>query len=86
MDPGLHVKQAITHLEKVIKYAPMVAKDRNATVHLTAEDWQVVVDAMFHMDTPSEFFPATIEKYRMAASGQAVELEMSDLNISIEIF
>ena len=59
MDPGLHVKQAINHLTKVINYAPYVEEDGAALVALTPEDWQVVADAMFYMDTPAEVFPTT---------------------------
>ena len=48
MDPNLHQKQAINHLNKVLNYAPFVAEDGKATVHLTPEDWHVVADALEH--------------------------------------
>jgi len=32
MDPNLHQKQGITHLKKVLQYAPMVAKGNEAVV------------------------------------------------------
>ena len=66
MDPGLHVKQAINHLNKVLAYYPYVAENGEATVALTPEDWGVVADAFFHMGTPPDVFPDAIESYRRA--------------------
>ncbi len=82
MDPGLHVKQAINHLDKVIRYAPFVAEDgpdgRTAHVALTPEDWGVVVDALFHMDTPREVFPAELADFAFTDGGRAVLLTLTD--------
>jgi hypothetical protein len=78
MDPGLHVKQAINHLNKILAYVPYVVEDGKATVALTPEDWGVVADALFHMDTPKEFFPEQIAEYRMAEGGRTIELTASD--------
>ncbi|HEX8299585.1 MAG TPA: hypothetical protein VF594_10545 [Rubricoccaceae bacterium] len=89
MDPGLHVTQAINHLRKVIRYVPFVVEDGpdgpEATVALTPEDWGVVADALFHMDTPREVFPATITDYRLADDGRLIELDTADgTTISVE--
>ncbi len=84
MDPGLHVKQAINHLEKVLAYAPYVAEGGRAMVALTPEDWGVVADALFHMDTPREVFPAAILDYRMVDSGRAIELDTAEGVITVE--
>ncbi len=78
MDPGLHVKQAINHLKKVLAYYPYVVADGKATVALTPEDWGVVADALFHMDTPKEFFPEEIAEYRIGEGGQTIELSVAD--------
>ena len=82
MDPGLHVTQAVNHLRKVIAYAPYVAEEGpegpEATVALTPEDWGVVVDALFHMDTPREAFPAEITDFGFADGGRAVRLRLAD--------
>ena len=69
MDPGLHVKQAINHLNKILQYVPYVVEQGDdglvATVALTPEDWGVVADALFYMDQPKEVFPTEIAAYRM---------------------
>lgn len=82
MDPGLHVKQAINHLRKVLAYAPYVAEDGpdgpTATVALTPEDWGVVADALFYMDTPREVFPDEIASYVLTADGRAIRLDTAD--------
>ena len=85
MDPGLHVKQAINHLERVLSYAPFVADGRDATVHLTWEDWNVVADALFHMDTPREFFPDTINDYRLDGDKQVIELDTDEYDIKVAV-
>lgn len=85
MDPGLHVRQAINHLEKVLAYYPYVEEDGQALVALTPEDWQVVADAMFYMDTPKEFFPEAITAYSMAKDQSTILLVVADgTEISIE--
>ena len=78
MDPGLHVKQAINHLNKVIAYAPYVTHDGEATVALTPEDWGVVADAFFHMGTPPEVFPDAIETYRLSDDGSEMLVTVND--------
>ena len=82
MDPGLHVKQAINHLNKVIAYVPYVIEDGDdgptATVALTPEDWGVVADALFHMDTPKEVFPDAIAAYRMDDATGTIRLDLED--------
>jgi len=85
MDPGLHVKQALNHLNKVLAYAPYVREGDQAIVALTPEDWQVVADAMFRMDTPREVFPDAIEDYRLADGGRIIELDTSDGPIHVEM-
>ena len=82
MDPGLHVKQAINHLNKVLAYVPYVvepgADGPEATVALTPEDWGVVADAFFHMGTPPEVFPDTIDTYRMSDDGSEMLVTTAD--------
>ena len=78
MDPGLHVTQAVNHLNKVLAYYPYVAADGEATVALTPEDWGVVADAFFHMDTPAEVFPDAIEAYQMSDDGSEMLLTVAD--------
>ncbi|OZC04187.1 hypothetical protein [Rubricoccus marinus] len=82
MDPGLHVKQAINHLNKIVQYVPFVVEDGDdgptATVALTPEDWGVVADALFHMDTPKEVFPDSIADYRMDNATGTIRLDLQD--------
>ena len=89
LDPEIpenkHLKQAINHLEKVLDYAPMVAEGRDATVHLTPEDWKVVADALFNMDTPEDVFPNAIEDYGLVNENKTITLTTSDYDIDIEI-
>jgi len=86
MDPNLHQKQGITHLKKVLQYAPMVAKGNEAVVHLTTEDWYVVADTLFQMNTPREFLPEGIEDFRLREDHRAIEIDTKELQISIEMF
>lgn len=85
MDPGLHVKQAINHLERVLSYAPFVAEGRASTVHLTWEDWNVVADMLFHMDTPREFIPSRIKRFRLDGESQVIELDTDDYDIRLAV-
>ena len=78
MDPGLHVTQAVNHLNKVLAYYPYVAADGEAVVALTPEDWGVVADAFFHMDTPPEVFPDAIEGYQMSGDGSEMLVTVAD--------
>ncbi len=85
MDPNLHQKQAINHLNKVLDYAPFVAEDDRATVHLTPEDWHVVADALFRMDTPREMLPEAIKDFRLANGNRTIELDTDDYRIDVEM-
>ncbi len=86
MDPGLHVKQGLHHLERVLKYAPFVEEDGQATVHLTPEDWHVVADTLFHMDTPKSLIPEPVTGYVLSESGDAIEITTTAYRISICMF
>lgn len=85
MDPGLHVKQGVNHLNKVLQYAPMVAEGDAATVYLTFEDWNVVADTLFHMETPREFIPEVITKYDLDAEKEKILLTTETLQITVEM-
>ena len=85
MDPNLHQKQAINHLNKVLGYAPFVAEDGKATVHLTVEDWHVVADTLFHMNTPKDLLPEAINAYRFANDNRAIELDTDAYLITVEM-
>jgi hypothetical protein len=86
MDPGLHVKQAINHLNKILAYYSYVEEDGAATVALTPEDWHVVADALFYMDTPREVFPDAVTDYRMAEDGGTILLTVEDgTRITVEM-
>ncbi len=85
MDPKLHQKQAMNHLNRVLGYAPMVAEDGQAQVHLTQEDWWVVADALFKMDTPEEMLPDAIESYNLKNENRTIVLNTADLEIDVDI-
>ena len=85
MDPNLHVKQAVNHLERVLDYAPMVAEDGEANVHLTTEDWHVVSDALFKMDTPEEALPDAIQGYEMVDGHDTIRLITEEYVIDVDI-
>jgi hypothetical protein len=85
MDPGLHVKQAINHLNKVLAYYPYVQQGDRAVVALTREDWQVVADALFHMDTPREVIPDAIEDYQLVDDGRTIQLQTADCTVLVEM-
>jgi len=80
-----HLKQAINHLEKVLDYAPIVAEGREATVHLTPQDWQVVADALFNMETPEGAFPDPIKEYGLTNENETITLTTADYDIQIEV-
>lgn len=84
MDPTLHQKQAVNHLNRVLAYAPAVAEDGEATVHLTAEDWHVVADALFKMNTPDEMLPDEIQGYSLTNENRTIELKTEEYLISLE--
>lgn len=85
MDPTLHQEQAVNHLNRVLDYAPVVAEDGQATVHLTHEDWQVVADALFKMDTPDDMLPEAIVDYQLTNQNRTIALKTSDYEIDIEV-
>jgi hypothetical protein len=89
LDPDIpenkHLKQALNHLDRVLDYAPMVAEGRDATVHLTPEDWKVVADALFNMNTPDDALPDAIEDYGLANENKTITLTTADYDIDIEI-
>lgn len=86
MDPNLHQKQGVNHLRRVLDYAPMVADpDGTATVHLTREDWHVVADTLFAMNTPKEFLPEEIQNYQLVDDNSSIELKTNDLTIRVDV-
>lgn len=85
MDPNLHQKQGINHLNRVLGYAPMVAEDGEATVHLTPEDWHVVADTLFHMETPDSMLPESIESYTLTNQNRTIELQTEGMVISVDM-
>jgi hypothetical protein len=86
MDPTLHQKQGINHLQRVLAYAPLVAENGRAQVHLTQEDWFVVADTLFRMHTPRELLPAEILDYRLTNENRTIELRTPELTIEVEMF
>ena len=81
---NLHRIQGVNHLNRVLAYAPLVAESGRATVHLTPEDWHVVFDTLFHMDTPREALPDEIIGFESADEGRVIELTTAELVISVE--
>ena len=80
-----HIKMAINHLNKVLDYAPFVAEGRDATVHLTQQDWQVVADALFQMNVADDQLPDAIQDYDLVNKNRAISLTTPDYDITIEI-
>ena len=85
MDANLHQKQGINHLTKVLNYAPFVAEEGRATVHLTPEDWHVVADTLFQMETPKELLPEAIESYELKSDNSIIELKTADYLIDVDM-
>ena len=85
MEPNLHQTQGINHLNRVLAYAKFVTEDGKAVVHLTSEDWHVVADTLFHMDTPRDFLPEAVTDYRMKEGGRAIELVTTAATIDVEM-
>jgi hypothetical protein len=75
---------ALNHLNRVLNYAPMVAEGREATVHLTPQDWQVVADVLFKMDADDEL-PDAIQEYGLANENRTITLQTADYDIDLEI-
>ncbi len=84
MDPSLHQKQGINHLNKVLNYAPFVVEDGTASVHLTTEDWHVVADTLFQMNTPKEMLPAAIEAYELTNGNTTIALKTAEMTILVD--
>ena len=84
MDPNLHQQQGINHLARVLGYAPFVAEGGAATVHLTPEDWHVVADTLFAMETPRELLPDAITAYDLVGEHRTIRLTTADLVIDVE--
>lgn len=85
MDLNLHMKMGMHHLERVLSYAPMVEEDGRATVHLTFEDWNVLADTLFHMNTPREALPESVTDYRLANENRIIQIEAEGLTIDVDI-
>jgi hypothetical protein len=85
MDPNLHQKQGINHLNRVLGYAPLVVENGEATVHLTPEDWHVVADTLFHMETPDAMLPEPIESYGLTGENRVIELKTDEMTIRVEM-
>lgn len=85
MDPNLHQKQGINHLIRVLNYAPFVAENGTATVYLTQEDWMVVADTLFHMETPREIIPDKIQSFELVKDNAAIQLLTSDCTIEVAV-
>ncbi len=83
--PNLHRQQGVNHMNKVLGYAPLVAEDGKAEVFLTAEDWHVVADTLFHMDTPREELPEAIQTFSRSEDGQAIHFKTADLAIEVKM-
>ena len=79
-----HIKMALNHLNRVLNYAPMVAEGRDATVHLTPQDWQVVADMLFKMDA-DDALPDKIQDYGLANENQTITLTTADHDIELEV-
>lgn len=84
MDPNRHQQMGLYHLSRVLSYAPFVASNGTATVHLTPEDWHVVADTLFHMETPRALLPAGIEDV-MLHDERTIRLHTSDLVIEVTV-
>ena len=85
VDVNLHQKMGIHHLNRVLGYSQFVMKDGRATVHLTPEDWQVVADTLFAMNTARELLPEPIRSYRLAHGNRIIELTTADGVIEIDV-
>lgn len=75
----------IHHLNRVLDYSQFVVDDGKATVHLTQEDWHVVADTLFRMDTPDEMLPDAIQGYRLADGNQVIELTTDGCLIRVDM-
>ena len=85
MDVNLHQQQGINILNRMLDYAAFVAEDGHAQVHLTPEDWYVVADTLFQMDTPDEALPESIKSYRLINSDHTIEFTADEYVIKLEM-
>lgn len=85
MDLNLHMKMGVNHLNRVLGYAPMVEEGGRATVHLTREDWHVVADTLFQMNTPREQLPQAIRDFRLTNDNRTIELQTDEMVIEVEV-
>ena len=85
MDPNLHQKQGINHMNKILAYAPMVEQEGKAVVHLTPEDWHVVADTLFNMNTPGEMLPEAIDSFSLANENRTIRLETANIEIDVDM-
>jgi len=81
---NLHLAQGVNHLNRVLNYAPLVADEGRATVHLTPEDWHVVLDTLFHMETAKEALPDQIKEYALTNDDLVIQLTTDELVIDLE--
>lgn len=84
MDPNLHQKQGINHMNRVLQYASMVEENGKAQVHLTSEDWFVVADTLFKMNTPKEMLPSEILSFELANQNETIRFRTAELEIDVE--
>lgn len=84
MDPNRHQQMGLHHLNRVLHYASFVAANGVATVHLTPEDWGVVADTLFHMETPRALLPAAIESFALQDE-RTIRLHTSDTVIEVAV-
>ncbi|HCR49077.1 MAG TPA: hypothetical protein DIW24_05580 [Bacteroidetes bacterium] len=87
MDVNLHQKKGIEHLAKVLRYYPMVQEGQQAVVGLTREDWHVLCDTLFHMNTPREAIPVEVLSWRFSENGEQMVLETQQgVTVLVEMF
>ena len=85
MDLNLHMKMGVHHLERVLSYAPMVEEEGRATVHLTLEDWHVLADMLFQMNTPREALPEVVRDYRLINDNRVIQIDIDGLTIDVDV-
>ncbi len=81
---NLHLAQGVNHLNRVLSYAPLVAEEGRAIVYLTPEDWHVVLDTLFHMETPKEALPDEVKEYGLTNDNLTIQLTTDELVIDLE--
>jgi hypothetical protein len=86
MDLNLHQKRGLDHLSRVLQYYPMVQDGDTSVVGLTDEDWHVLSDTLFNMDTPRDMIPAEVLDYRFSKDGTQIELQTANCLVIVEMF